>query len=271
MLRNRPMTLVALLLCAGWLAASASEAHATPVAYWRMEVDTNPDPNGLSVPNELAFGTPLVSSEAVLDGVNLPAGVVPLSMAPNNFSLGASQQGGSNGINASAAWYPELVLTSLTVEFWARTQESVATPLRWTTGGADGIVLTDPNSLDLTFHVDIGGTPTAFSMNNLDNMDASWSHYAFLYDEVAGLGEFWIDGTRVRSVSTAAGSPLVLVPGTPLELGVLMDFASADQGTLDELKIHDEAIPASQMLLPEPSTSLALVLSGLLVLRRRRS
>lgn len=270
MLRTRSMILVALLVSTAWLAVSANEARATTVGYWRMEVDTDADPDSLSVPNELAFGTPLVSSEAVLDGANLPAGIVPLSMAPNNFSLAASQQGGSNGINASAAWYAELALTSLTIEFWARTQENVATPLRWTTGGSDGIVLTDPNSLDLTFHVDIGGTSTAFSMNNLDNMDSGWSHYAFVYDEVAGLGEFWIDGTQVRTVSTAAGSPLVLVPGTPLELGVLMDFASADQGTLDELKIHDLAIPPSAMLLPEPSTALALVLGGLLILRRRR-
>lgn len=268
--RTPSIIVVALLVAATWGIVSPGAARATPVAYWRMEVDTDPDPNGLSVPNEFGFGTPLVSSEAVLDGVNLPTGVVPLSMATNDFSLAASQQGGSNGINASAAWYPELALTSLTIEFWARTQESVATPLSWTTGGADGIVLTDPNSLDLTFHVDIGGTPTAFSMNNLDNMDSSWSHYAFVYDEGAGLAEFWIDGIQISSVSTPAGSPLVLVAGTPLELGVLMDFASADQGTMDEVKIHDLAIPPSAMLLPEPSTALVLVLAGLRILRRRR-
>jgi hypothetical protein len=53
-------------------AAMAPAARAATIAYWRMEVDDDPSPAGLSVPNELGFGTPLVSSEAVLDGVNLP-------------------------------------------------------------------------------------------------------------------------------------------------------------------------------------------------------
>ena len=108
-------------------------------------------------------------------------------------------------------------------------------------------------------------------MNNLDNMDASWSHYAFVYDEVSGLAEFWIDGVSAATVNAPAGSPLVLIAGTPVELGVLMDFADADQGTLDEVKIHAQAISPGGMLLPEPSTGAAFLAAGVaLGLARRR-
>ena len=124
--------------------------------------------------NELAIGTPFVSSEAQLDGVNLPLTTVPITFQSNQFSVSSFNQGGSAGINGSAAWYPELAVTSVTIEYWARTVESTATPFSWTSGGLDGIVITDPNSLDVTWHVDVGGTPTAYSLTNLANMDANW-------------------------------------------------------------------------------------------------
>ena len=273
-MKTRPgsiATALALCLCA---LAVAPASRAATIAYWRMEVDDDPSANGLSVPNELAFGTPLVSAEAGLDGSNLPTTLVPLSSDPNVFSIAATAQGGANGINASAAWYAELAVTSISIEFWARTGESVATPFRWTTGGADGIVLTDPNSLDLTWWVDVGGTPTAFQMNNLDDMDTTWSHYAFTYSEFSGIARFYLDGVLVQSFDGPDGAPLLLVPGTPIELGVLMDFASAGQGTIDEVRIDGSTLSPGGLLVPEPSTG-ALLFAGLALAlatpRRERS
>lgn len=256
------------LVLAGFGPAAPSQA--TPVAYWRMEVDNDGSANGLSVPNELAFGTSLVSAEAVLDASNLPTGIVPLSSDPNVFSVAATTQGGANGINASAAWYAELALTSISIEFWARTQESTATPLRWTSGGSDGILLTDPNSLDLTWWVDVAGTPTQLQMTNLDNMDTSWSHYAFTYSDFSGIGRFYIDGVLVATVDGPDGAPLLLAPGTPVELGVLMDFASAGQGTIDEVRIDDTALSPGAFLIPEPTTGLLLGAAVLAATRRGR-
>ena len=219
--------------------------------------------------NEVAFGTALVSAEATLDGANLPTGVVPLTFSTNASSLGATAQGGANGINAAAAWYPELAVTSITVEFWARTVESVATPFRMSSGGLDGIVVTDPNSLDVTWHVDVGGTPTRFSFSGVDDMDAAWSHYAFVYDEVFGVATFYVDGLVVATFDGPDGAPLVLLPGTAVEVGVLMDYASAGQGTIDELRISNAALGPSGFLVPEPSTG-ALVALGTAVLAMRR-
>jgi Concanavalin A-like lectin/glucanases superfamily/PEP-CTERM motif len=257
-------SLIAILAVAMPLAAAAA-----PIGYWRFEVDDDVSLDGLSSPNELAFGTPMISSEATLDGSNLPVGLVPLSGAPNGSSVAARFQGGTNGINASAAWYAELLVTSITVEFWARTIESVATPFRWTSGGADGILITDPNSLDVTWYVNVGGTPTAFTMSNLANMDASWSHYAFSYDEASGVATFRVDGVVVQSVDGPDGAPLLLAPGTPVEIGVLMDYSSAGQGTIDELRLSGSSLGDSALLIPEPSTASLLAL-GLAAFGARR-
>jgi hypothetical protein len=259
-------TLVALLVV-----CFAGGAYASTVGYWRMEVDNDSSAAGLSVPNELAFGTSLVSSEAQLDGVNLPTTIVPITFQSNQFSVSSFNQGGAAGINGSAAWYPELAVTSVTVEYWARTVESTATPFSWTTGGLDGIVIANPNSIDVTWHVDVGGTPTAYSFTDVTNMDASWHHYAFSYDEVDGLASFFLDGVLLESFDGPDGAPLVLVAGTPIEAGVLMDYASAGQGTLDELKIDGTVLDIEELLLsPEPGTATLLGLGLLLLAARSR-
>jgi hypothetical protein len=259
-------TLVAFLVV--WFAGGA---YASTVGYWRMEVDNDLSAAGLSVPNELAFGTPFVSSEAQLDGVNLPTTIVPITFQSNQFSLSSFNQGGAAGINGSAAWYTELAVTSVTVEYWARTVESTATPFSWTTGGLDGIVIANPNSIDVTWHVDVGGTPMAYSLTNLTNMDANWHHYAFSYDEVDGLASFFLDGVLVQNFDGPDGAPLVLAAGTPIEAGVLMDYASAGQGTLDELKIDGSVLDIDEFLLtPEPGTAVLLGLGLLLLVARSR-
>jgi hypothetical protein len=259
---------IASLLLTCCLLATASPSAAATIGYWRMEVDDDPDPDALSVANEVAGGSPLISLTAELDGSNLPVGVVPLSTEPNAFALASRFQGGAAGIDASAAWYDALAVTSVTVEYWARTGESTATPFRWTTGGADGIVITDPNSLDVTWYVDVAGAATAFTMTGLDDMDTAWSHYAFAYDEVTGVATFYVDGVVVDSFDGPDGAPLVVIAGTPIELGVLMDFASAGQGTIDEVRISGAALGAPALLTPEPSAGL-LTAVGVLVLSRR--
>lgn len=261
----------ALCLALGLLVSSLgpTTARAATIGYWRMEIDNDPSANGLSVPNEMIFGTALTSSEAELDGSNLPTTTVPLTTASNNFSVASRFQGGANGINASAAWYAELSVTSISIEFWARTTESVATPFRWTTGGLDGVVITDPNSLEVTWAVDVAGTPTAFTMSALDNMDANWSHYAFVYDEVTGIAEFWVDGTLVSSFDGPDNAGLRIASGTPIELGVLMDYSSAGQGTIDEVRIDGTALGPVAFLVPEPGTA-SLLGTGLVLLALRR-
>ena len=97
--------------------------------------------------------------------------------------------------------------------------------------------------------------------------------YAFTYDEVTGTATFYVDGVAVDSFDGPDNAPLVIIADTPVELGVLMDFASAGQGTLDEVRLSDGALGPSGLLTPEPSNGLLIGL-GLIALsahRRRES
>lgn len=257
-------TLAALVLAAGLFSAPAS---ALTVAYWRMEADLDPTTHGLRVANDVAGGSDLVSAEAFVDLAANPTGTVPYTGSLNLGSLGASRQGGPNGINASAAWYSALDVADITLEFWARTGESQAILFRRSNGG-DGIVIQNPNALSITYYVSNGlGGGTAVTLSGLDNMDASWRHYAFTYDSASGVGTFYVDGAAVRTNDGPDGRPLYWSAPSPVQLGVQMDFASAFNGTLDEVRIRNfAATPAGFLnVVPEPSTALLLAvgLAGL--------
>jgi len=251
----------------------APSASATTVAYWRMETDLDPSANGFEVANEVAFGTSLLSSEAFVDTAANPNFTVPLTGEPNTGSAGSTMQGAGNGINATAAWYPELDVSSITVEFWARTVENQAT-LFSRTSGNDGLRIWNPSSLDIEYWVE-DGAGGAMQVQILDvfDMDANWHHFAFTYDEVTGNGYFFVDGTAVGWNDGPAGRALVWGNMVDVRVGDLMDYASAFNGTLDELRIMDE-VPSfgAPTLAPEPGR-LALAstgLVGLVVLGRRR-
>lgn len=268
--RIRRLGLLALPL--GALLGLAAPAVATPIAWWRMEVDADPTPEGLRVASDVAGASDLVSSEAFLDTANIPGVTVPLTGDGNTSSVGATRQGGGNGINATAAAWLGLDVASFGVEFWARTQESTATLFQRSTGGSDGIVIDNPNALTVTWFVDdpLGGV-TQLQLTGLDDLDTSWSHYAFSYDAATGVGSFFVDGSEVASIDGPDNAPLLWDSSTPVEVGLLMDFAAANFGTMDEVRLHDTSLAPSDFLssVPEPGAALLLAFTGLALAGRR--
>jgi len=261
----RLLSLVGVLL--GLALTLPVPAEATTIAWWRMEEDLDPDPDGLRVANEFAGGSDLVSSEAFVDLAANPNGTVPLTGTPNLGSVGATMQGSENGINATAAWYPELDVSSISLEFWARTGENVATLFSRTSGGADGLVIGNPNSLDVTYYVSDGaGGAVERSLVDVFDMDDAWRHYAFVYDETTGIGTFFVDGVAVASDDGPDGRPLVWGTAVPVQLGPRMDFAAAFNGTLDEVRIRDTS--SGPLLIPEPGASLLVLAVALRAGRR---
>jgi hypothetical protein len=91
------------------------------------------------------------------------------------------------------------------------------------------------------------------------------------------MGIFYVDGVAVRSNNGPNNRPLIWDPNAPVQIGLLMDFASAFNGTMDEVRISNVALLPTQFLsaVPEPETGVLLV-SGLMGLawcgapRRRR-
>jgi len=262
------------LLAALLLLAWAPAAPAATIAYWRMEADLDPDPNGFEVANEVAFGTSLLSSEAFIDTAANPNFTVPLTGQANTGSAGATMAGGANGINATAAWYPELDVSSITLEFWARTVENTAT-LFARTSGSDGLRIANPNSLDVEYWVEDGaGGATRVQILDVFDMSSSWHHFAFTYDAVSGNGVVWVDGVAVGWNDGPANRSLYWGNQVDVELGWQLDYAAAFNGTLDEVRIMDEVAGAAAPTLASEPGPLALAgagLLGLFALGRRRA
>jgi hypothetical protein len=260
-------------LAAGLLAASlAAPAGAATIGYWRMEVDLDPSTNGLRVANQVAGGSDLTSTEAFIDLAANPNGTVPNTGAINLGSVGSSLQGGANGINGTIAHYSMLDAASFTVEFWARTGESEAT-LFQRSNGANGLTIANPNALQVTYYVSNGaGGGVLVTLNTGHNMDATWRHYAFSYDQATGVGSFFVNGVVVATNNGVDGRALFWGTSTTTRVGLLMDYASAFNGTMDELRLSNTALSATQLLgaVPEPSALLLLALAAAVGLRRLR-
>ena len=249
----------------------ATTAQAATIGYWRMEQDIQPGPN-LRVANEFAGGSDLRSNNAFID-TNLPTTSVPQTGTPNLGSIGSTSAGGTDGINASAAAYSALNVSSITVEFWARTVENEA-ELFMRSSGNNGIIIDQPSDLRVRWWVDDGaGGAEEREMAGLFDMDAAWNHFAFSYDHLTGVAEFFVDGTSVGTDNGTAGRALVWDTNEAVQIGLRMDFAAANNGTMDEVRIDDSALRALELLSsPEPGTGtmLALGLVGL-GLRGRRA
>ncbi len=243
----------------------ASTAEAATIAYWRMEQDLDPSAD-LRVANEVAGGSDLLSSNAFIDS-NLPTTSVPNTGSPNVGSIGSISQGSSDGINASAAAYAALNVPSITIEFWARTVENDADLFVRNNGTPDnGVIIDQPGNLRIRFWVDDGaGGAEQRTMSGLFDMDDAWNHFAFTYDHLSGVAEFLVDGVSVGTdTNSNAGRALVWDPNEAIQLGVRMDFAAANNGTMDEVRIDDRALSSLELLQsPEPGTGL-LVSFGLI-------
>jgi Concanavalin A-like lectin/glucanases superfamily len=261
-------------LCTGLLAAAlAAPAGAATIGYWRMEVDLDPSANGLRVANEVAGGSDLISNQAFVDLAANPTGTVPNTGSINLGSVGSTLQGGANGINGSAAWYAALDVTDVTLEFWARTGESTAT-LFQRSSGANGVIIDNPNALRIRYYVSNGaGGSIAVTLNSGHNMDATWHHYAFTYASATGVGTFYVDGVAVVSNDGPDGRALFWGGASPVQIGQLMDYASAFNGTMDEVRVSNVALATTQFLgaVPEPATALLLALAWAALQRREKA
>ena len=255
------------------VAGLAAPASAATIGYWRMEADLAASANGVRVANEVAGGSDLISNEAFIDLAANPNGTVPNTGSINLGSIGSRLQSGTNGINGTIASYSALDTASLTAEFWARTGESQATLLQ-RSSGANGFTISNPNALTITYYVSNGaGGAVAVTLNTGHDMSPTWHHYAFTYDQATGVGRFYVDGVVVTSNDGVDGRALYWgAGGQSLVVGDLMDYAAAFNGTMDEVRLSNAALSASQFLgsVPEPTAVLLLGLALAAVGRQAR-
>lgn len=251
----------------------ASQASAVNVTgWWRMEQD-NDAGSGYSIANEVA-GSALVGDNGSVE--TLSGGGISLSPINDDSSFIANNQGlnGSPNINGTIAQYAALDSSSITVEFFARSNEGDA---RWLLrqSGSTGLRIDQPNDIRVQYSTSEGQV----TLDSNFNMNANWNHVAFTYDEASGLGQVFIDGVLADSNDGTDGLALTW-PNLDLSVGNGVDggsgFSGNSEALFDELRILDGALNPSQFLIgdakytvPEPTTA-TLALLGLAGLAKRR-
>ena len=261
----------------------ASDLSADDISWWRFETDLDGSANGFENPNEVAGGSSLISSNAVL-GTSAPdlfSPVVPGPGVPNTASVRAVNTGGTSGIFGSADYSSALDVGSVTVEFWVRTTESDAGFVARTTSPnageqgsiSNGFRIVAPNSVRVDFwtsrEIEFNGTDfyvgsrtqttidTGISIN-----DGDWHYIAFSYDENSGAARLIVDFevTEIDLADNRAlywGGNFVGATTPDVTMGYRLDGNQNNNiGTLDEVRFTDEFEDNEDLLspVPEPGT-----------------
>lgn len=289
-----------ILLCFGGFVA-LQQASGIVLSYYRFEEDFDTG-IGLEARDELDLdnseGFALFADQATVDASASPGSLPPLFEPVDGSGNNASLDGLEPNINARAAHNLALDVAELTVELYARTEESSAVMVgRSTTeiNGSDvqiqdGFRIYDTQELKVDFWTYDGtlGTQVMHTISTTARMDedgsadgnAEWRHVAFSYED--GIGRLYLDEVEIGSTTVSSGSELYWGDGTTgaaLFVGIDMDGydfskTESDNGYLDELRFSEGALSVDEMLpsVPEPTTS--ALFAGLLALlhcaRRRR-
>jgi hypothetical protein len=89
-------------------------------------------------------------------------------------------------VNGTIASYPQLNVASVTVEFWARTNEEFADFFQRFSGAA-GLRISQPDQTTVEYYVGDGaGGSTGVTLPDVHDFDGDWDHFAFTYDRDLG-------------------------------------------------------------------------------------
>ena len=218
------LAVLAALVFTGWAGSASAQTTPTVVGYWRMETDNDAGATSVSVPNQVAGGTPLVSATATLalpvPGFNGTksataaqiADPLTLSTVSNTRSLD-----GNADVAATAASYSALNTSSITVEGFFRTQEGTAT-LVARSSGTSGFVISQPNNVTVTYYINgvaqtLHGGSGGITGGVVD-LDDPYTHLAFTYNSTTGVANLYANGV-LRGTNTTAGGGASSPPPTP--------------------------------------------------------
>lgn len=254
-------------------------ANAALLAYYDYNGNAS-DGSGNGADGTLTNGA-LISADGT--GYSGVAGDSALNLGTN---AGAGSEYSASSINVSSA----IASNSMSVSFWQYNTGNGAganvnnTPFAVVgTGAAErgfGAHTTWSNGILYFDHSGCcGGANRLTSDGALSpNLIDGWHHIVLQVDN--GSKEIWLDGALLRSQASGAADISSTLTGE-LFVGQQFDGTVGFAGLIDEFAIWDTTLEQSQIqalaggastlsVVPEPSSSLLVLLSGLMVIRRRR-
>ena len=253
-------------------------AHATTLAYWRFE-------NGTAGGAVSGAGSVLDSASG-FDGspvggptysADIPVAFLPLSGASNSVSLDLR-----NGNDYVAIADPTSILiptNAITVELWLRSggvqPESQVLVVDHSHGWSDSTGWALQSAVGSTQIDFVIGTGTSFELarSTTNVFDGGWHHVAGVYDQ-SDIGQeikLYVDGQLEAATASIGFAPNTRDVNIGSSWHGSLPQNRFFHGLVDEVRISDVALNASQFLLaiPEPSLSL-LGLVGCTMLTCRR-
>mgnify|MGYP006289761027 CR=1 FL=1 len=288
---HRTRRLVPALVAGLLIAMIGGTAHAATLAHWTFD-------NG-TVPNAIASDT---DTEASIEVTPFSTGSVTYDAGPTAFDT-AANFAPDVGLRSAPRSGTLTGLSALTVEAFVKvdTAENSGSmnifrkTALWVGSGNDGdaedgfsFILSDGKPI-LRLGRDSEGNAADRDMAAVEATDAiatgQWVHLAGTWDGSAGDLKLFVDGVEVTTTAVEQGTTGNFFPTTltnplndasndgPAAIGAIDrggdSFGQFFDGSIDEVRISDEALSPSAFI-PEPATVGLLAVGGVVMLARRR-
>ena len=289
---HRTRRLVPGLVAGLLIAMIGGTAHAATLAHWTFD-------NG-TVPNAIASDTDTEASIEVTPFTGDPVGTVSYTTGPTGFDTAANFDA-QVGLRSAPRSGTLTGLSALTVEAFVNLDSASGAmnifrkTALWLGSGNDGdaedgfsFILSDGKPI-LRLGRDSEGNAADRDMAAVEATDAiatgQWVHLAGTWDGSAGDLKLFVDGVEVTTTAVEQGTTGNFFPTTltnplndasndgPAAIGAIDrggdNFAQFFDGSIDEVRISDEALSPSAFI-PEPATMGLLAVGGVVMLARRR-
>lgn len=258
----------------GMMLVTPITSRAATVAYWRFEEGTSGSAAG-DILDSSGNGLTGTAVNGPVYNSAVPVTTIPQTGAANSTCLnfnGTSQR-------IFVPDYAQLALThSFTIEAYVNIHGQL--------GAANDIVFRgDDRQSNDPYSFNVIGNTLALEVTNSSNTSASvgapiayntWIHVAGELDDATGKLSLFENGVLVNSITTSIRPFATLDPNSHPGVGIgnvqTPTYNQYFEGSMDEVRISDQALSPSQFLnAPEPSSLLLATLGAIgLTLRRRR-
>lgn len=243
-------------------------SDAATVSYWDFEEGSSGStPSGAGVITDTVGTSNGTPAGTFAYSSSVPVSTIPLTGAPNTLSLAFD---GASVVESPSPAFMNVAGAAFTVEFWMRRD---STP----PSGQELLVDKSHGFGDSTgWFFQSNGTTIGFGIGNGSSFpgvastvglfDNAWHHLAGTYD--GNIVEFFVDGVSQGTIIAGTSAANT----RDIEFGRARNGGRFFNGDLDEVRISNTVLTPSEFLIvPEPSTSVLLLICSALGFVRRRS
>ena len=214
--------------------AGGAEIDLSPFAHWKLDETTGPTAVDSAGGNDGTWTNDPVAVSGVVDG--------GLDFDGSNDYVDAGSFDVIGSGITMMGWFNAEALTTEDERIVSKAAGTAEAEAWWQLSssnlGADRF---------LRMRIKAGGTTTTMADSSVSLSTGTWYLAAATYDNTSGTMRLYLDGVEIAVGAHAVGGALDVDPSVPVAIGANGTAQRFFNGILDDVRIYDHALPASEI------------------------